>query len=210
VARAAAALCSAAALLAGCSGSSGKPAAAGAAAPFADCAALTSAPAPTTAAAAGAGAASSGVASSGGGSGGAALPELALPCFTGGRPVDIGQIRGPALINLWASWCAPCRQELPVFQRLAGRAGDRVHVIGVVTGDDRGAAQSLADDLGVSFPAVYDREAALQARLGKVGLPVTVFVGAGGRISYVYNSTPLDDGALARLVERHLGVVAPA
>jgi thiol-disulfide isomerase/thioredoxin len=114
------------------------------------------------------------------------------------------------LINLWASWCAPCREELPAFQRLATRAGDRMHVLGVVSSDDRAAAQSLAEELGVTFPAVYDRQSALRTRLAKAGLPVTVFVDAGGRISHVYNSRPLDDGALARLVERYIAVEVPA
>jgi thiol-disulfide isomerase/thioredoxin len=194
------ALLSATALLAGCSDPAEKPAAEPPP-PFADCAALTSPPARSAAAA------GTGTAPSSTSSGGAALPHLELPCFTGNQTVDIGQIRGPALINLWASWCLPCREELPVFQRLAGRAGDRIHVIGVVSKDDRGAAQSLAGDLRVTFPALYDRQAALLGQVKKVGLPVTVFVGARGQISYIYNSAPLDDAALARLVERYLGVV---
>jgi thiol-disulfide isomerase/thioredoxin len=184
------------ALLAGCSGSAEKPAAR-AASPFADCSALTSAPSPAAA-------------TSGAEGAGEALPAVALPCFTGDQKVDIGQIKGPALINLWASWCSPCRVELPAFQRLAGRLHDRLHVIGVVSQDDRDAAQSLAEDLGLSFPTVYDRQGALLPRVGGAGLPATVFVDAAGRISYVYNSVPLDDTALARLVKQHLGVVVPA
>ena len=192
------------ALLAGCSGSAGKPAA-GTSSPFADCAALTSAPSPVPATSAGSAASAVPAAAAG-----ARLPELSLPCFTGGQKVDIGQIRGPALINLWASWCTPCREELPVLQRLAGRSLGRLHVIGVVSSDDREAARSLAEDLGVTFPALDDRRAALLGRVGAAGLPVTVFVSGAGRISYVYNSVPLDDATLARLVSQHLGVVVPA
>jgi thiol-disulfide isomerase/thioredoxin len=216
-----------AAVLAGCSGSAQRPAGR-AAPPFADCAGLTSAPAAPPAADAPASAAAGGSAPSAGAAGvagsagpassaaaapGAAgdrLPDLALPCFTGGQNVDIGQIKGPALINLWASWCPPCRQELPALQRLAGRAAGRLHVIGVVSDDDRGAAQSLAEDLGITFPALYDREGALRPQVGAAGLPATVFVGASGRISYVYNSTPLDDAALTRLVRQHLGLAVPS
>ena len=76
------------------------------------------------------------------------LPDLRLPCFTGGEPVGLDAVRGPAVINLWASWCGPCRKELPAFQRLAGRTGGQLHVVGVDTRDDREAAQSLAADLG--------------------------------------------------------------
>jgi thiol-disulfide isomerase/thioredoxin len=211
------------ALLAGCSGSAEKPPAR-AASPFADCSALTSAPSPSagstvasagkTASSAGKTASSAGSTASSAGStvasAGKPLPTVTLPCFTGDQKVDIGQIKGPALINLWASWCPPCRQELPVFQRLAGRLPGSLHVIGVVSQDDRGPAQSLAEDLAVSFPTVYDREGALLPRVGGAGLPVTVFVGAAGRISYVYNSEPLDDTTLVRLVKQHLGLVVPA
>jgi thiol-disulfide isomerase/thioredoxin len=210
------------ALLAGCSASAERPAARPKS-PFAGCSALTSAPSPQPApsvraassaratAPAGSVAPADAVASpdanAGAGGSGTLLPQLSLPCFTGDQKVDVGQIKGPALINLWASWCLPCREELPVFQRLAGRAEGRLHVIGVVSSDDRDAAQSLAEDLGISFPALYDRQGALLPRLGRGGLPVTVFVGAAGRISYVHNSAPLDDAALARLVSQHLGLV---
>jgi thiol-disulfide isomerase/thioredoxin len=192
-------------LLAGCSGSADKPAARPPS-PFADCAALTSAPVPAADASAGSVPATAAAA----GGAGEPLPDLTLPCFTGDRKVDIGQIRGPALINIWASWCPPCREELPVFQRLTGRLDGSVHVIGVVSQDDRDAAQSLAEDLGVRFPTVYDRQGDLLGRVGKSALPVTVFIGAADRISYVYNSTPLDDASLARLVKQHLGIVVPA
>lgn len=209
-----------------------------AASPFADCAALASAPAP---AATGGGSVagkslpadkprSAGKPGSAGqslpagkprsagqplpagkpGPAGKPLPDLALPCFTGDQAVDIGQIRGPAVINLWASWCAPCRDELPVLQRLAERTGGQMHVVGVVSEDDRGRAQSLAEDLAVSFPTLYDRPADLFHWTGKAGLPVTLFVGADGRVSHVYNGAPLDDAALAGLVHQYLRVVVPA
>lgn len=191
-ARLATALAAVALLLTGCTGDalapsgpsestpeSGPP-------PFADCAALD-----TSLSAKGAG---------------KRLPDMELPCFTGGQKVHTGQIRGPALLNFWASWCPPCREELPAFQRLADRARGRVHVVGVVNQDDRGAAQSLARELGITFPALFDREGALLARVARSALPVTVFVDAEGRIVHTYQSKPLDDAALARLTNQYLGV----
>jgi thiol-disulfide isomerase/thioredoxin len=196
-----------AALLTGCSGAAEQSAAGPSTAPpFADCAALTSAPSPGPASRGSA----SGAPASRGSAAGMRLPDLTLPCFTGDQTVNIGQIRGPALINLWASWCPPCRAELPALQRLAARAGDRLHVIGVVSEDARDAAQSLAEDLRVTFPTLYDRPAGLFDWTGRAGLPVTVFVGADGRISHVYNAAPLDDAALARLVDTYLQVVVAA
>ncbi|HET9518982.1 MAG TPA: TlpA disulfide reductase family protein, partial [Actinoplanes sp.] len=177
-------------VLAGC-GSSVPPAAAPAP-PFADCAALTAPPAAAT------------------GRPGAAterpdLPDITLPCFTGGRPVHLTDLRGPAVINLWGTWCLPCREELPAVQRLADRTAGRLHVIGVNTYDDQPAAASFAADKQVSLPTLYDRDKRLTGALGKVNLPVTVFVdGAGNR--FVYNGPALDDRTLAALVTEHTGV----
>ena len=86
------------------------------------------------------------------------LAGISLPCLTGGEDLELGRIGRPAVINLWASWCGPCRTELPELQRFADAAGDRVVLLGVVTGDTRSAATSLAADLGVTFPSVFDAQ----------------------------------------------------
>lgn len=135
------------------------------------------------------------------------LPDITLPCFAGGQPVRLAHLGEPTVINLWASWCAPCRTELPQVQRYAERAAGRVQVIGVITSDpNRGGAQSLIDDLGLRFPMLYDEPATLRARVGVQALPVTLLVDAGGRVAYRYNARPLDEAALADLVDRYLGV----
>jgi thiol-disulfide isomerase/thioredoxin len=137
------------------------------------------------------------------------LPELALPCLDGGRPVDLARLGTPTVVNLWASWCGPCRQELPAFQRYADRAGDRLRVIGVITRDRDAAARSMMTDLGLRFPMLVDDEGALLAGVGRQALPVTLFVDARGRIAYLYNAQALDEPTLELLAEQHLGVVVP-
>jgi cytochrome c biogenesis protein CcmG/thiol:disulfide interchange protein DsbE len=164
------------------------------ASPFADCGVLAVPPAsgaavPPSAAAARA----------------ADLPDLRLPCFTGGRQVRLADLRGPAVINLWASWCPPCREELPAMQRLADATAGRLHVIGVDSGDDRDAAVSFAAGSGVTLPTLYDRDKKLGAALGRFAIPVTVFVDAAGR-RHVYDAIPPDDTQLADLVLRNTGV----
>lgn len=137
-----------------------------------------------------------------------ALPDISLPCFTGGAPVRLAEVKGPAVINLWASWCEPCRAELPVIQSLADRSQGRVHVIGVDTGDSREAAASFATGRDVSIPTLYDRDKQLLAALGRITLPITVFVDPAGR-QYVH-STPVDARSLSELLREHTGVaVAP-
>lgn len=163
--------------------------------PFADCSGLTtdqpSAPPATPA------------------PGGTPLPELTLPCFTGGAPVDLHQIQGPAVINLWASWCAPCRAELPAFQRLSEQAEGQLTVVGVNMRDTRSGAQSIGEDFGVRFPSLIDQGEALQRALGRKAIPMTVLVDANSRIRHVDVSGALDDARLAELVRVHLGVAVP-
>ena len=159
------------------------------ASPFRDCAALTSSPSAAP---------SSPV-------GGADLPDVSLPCFTGGAVLAVTDLRGPAVINLWASSCAPCREELPLMQELADRTAGQVHVIGVDTMDTRDAGSSFASDKGVSFPTLFDAEKKLLYGLGKSTLPVTVFLGADGK-RFAYVGPALDKPTLGALVREHTGV----
>jgi thiol-disulfide isomerase/thioredoxin len=136
------------------------------------------------------------------------LPAVTLPCFTGGEPVAVADLAGPAVVNFWASWCPPCRDELPALQRFAGQTSGRVHVVGVVTMDNRETAAALATDTGATFPALYDRDGRLHTAVAAGGLPATLFVDAGGRVRYLHNGE-LDGAALRRYAAEHLGVDAP-
>jgi thiol-disulfide isomerase/thioredoxin len=133
------------------------------------------------------------------------MPEIGLACFDGSGTVQLGQLTGPAVVNLWASWCPPCVAELPAVQRLAERTAGRLAVIGVNTGDVRGAARDTIDELGLAFPMLVDDRRQLLAAVGKVAVPATLFVGADGRIVHVYNGRALDDAALDRLTAQYLG-----
>lgn len=112
------------------------------------------------------------------------LPALRLPCLAGGADVDLQNLGGrPVLINLWASWCAPCREEMPMLQAAYERFGEAVGFLGVNTEDTRPAALSLLADLGVTYAHVVDRDQNLMTELAAPGLPVTLAVDADGRIA---------------------------
>jgi cytochrome c biogenesis protein CcmG, thiol:disulfide interchange protein DsbE len=151
--------------------------------PFADCSAIT-VPAAST--------------------GPTDLPDLRLPCFTGGKGVALTEIRGPAVINFWASWCGPCRAELPVIQALAARSAGKLTVLGVDTGDRRDAGASFAAATQVTMPTLFDQDQSLFNALAGRALPMTVFVDAAGRRSvYVL---PLTEKTLPEQVRAHTGV----
>ena len=134
------------------------------------------------------------------------LPPLTLPCFTGGTSVALSKLGKPAVINLWASWCGPCRTELPQLQAFADESGNRVLVLGVVTDDSWSAAADAGHDFGVRFPTVFDPDRQLQRALGRPVMPITVFVSADGSIRAIDTSGALTLEKLRGLARDHLGI----
>lgn len=111
------------------------------------------------------------------------LPEVTLPCLGGGPDVALAGLRGPLVVNLFAQWCGPCREELPYYQQLHERTGDRVDVLGVDYQDTQpGAALELAADAGVTYPLVADPSAALRVPFRIRGLPGIVLVDEDGTV----------------------------
>jgi thiol-disulfide isomerase/thioredoxin len=134
------------------------------------------------------------------------LPALSLPC-PGGGTLDLARAPGvPTVVNLWASWCAPCREELPLVQDLADLAGDRVSVVGVVSKDGVPQADSFATDAGITFPSAYDRDGALMDGLGVNVLPFTYLLDADGALVHTQVGPVTSVDELRALVAEHLGV----
>ncbi len=110
-------------------------------------------------------------------------PSFVRPDLSG-RQIDLADYRGKiVLLNFWATWCAPCRIELPRFsawQRQYGAAG--LQVIAVSMDDDRALASSTARKLRLDFPVVPgDGELATQYG-GVLGLPITFLIGRDGKV----------------------------
>jgi cytochrome c biogenesis protein CcmG, thiol:disulfide interchange protein DsbE len=134
------------------------------------------------------------------------LAGIALPCFSGGT-LDFDRAQGtPTVLNLWASWCGPCREELPVVQQLADAAGDRLRVVGVASKDGVPQSTSFAADAGVTFPSAFDGDGAAMTALGFAALPYTLFLAADGSIAHVEVGQVDSLAEFERLVGEHLGV----
>ncbi|PKO36715.1 MAG: TlpA family protein disulfide reductase [Betaproteobacteria bacterium HGW-Betaproteobacteria-6] len=114
---------------------------------------------------------------------GAQLPEAQLNSLVGSA-AKLSSLRGkPLLINVWASWCGPCRSEMGSIERLYLRYGSRgFNVIGISTDDDHAAAAKFVKVSGVSFANYIDRNLVLENLLGADRLPLTVLVDDEGRI----------------------------
>ncbi|HTJ38310.1 MAG TPA: TlpA disulfide reductase family protein [Dactylosporangium sp.] len=142
-----------------------------------------------------------------------ALPAMALPCFSGGRYTNIADLGGrPTVVNLWASWCTPCRAELPEMNRFAADGAGQVRVVGVVTKDRHDQAQSVIDELKLTFPMLEDQRQQLAVSVSPVvskalvSLPATLFITPSGRIAYAYQGEPLTEARLRDLTRQYLGV----
>lgn len=135
------------------------------------------------------------------------LPDLTLPCLGGGEPVDLDELRGPLVINLFAQWCGPCREELPFYQRLHEEAAGKVDVLGIDYLDTQpGSALALASETGVTYPLLADPDGLLRPALRIRGLPGLVLVDRGGRTTHVEFLVIRSYEQLTDLVEQHLGV----
>jgi cytochrome c biogenesis protein CcmG/thiol:disulfide interchange protein DsbE len=137
-----------------------------------------------------------------------ALPDVTLECLGGGTPVRLAGLTGtPTVINLWASWCVPCRKELPLLARAHEEYGDRLRVLGVDFRDgDPGSALELARVSGVTFPLLVDQEGRTKADLRVLSLPQTVFVDAQGRMVATERVEFRSYADLTAAIDRHLGV----
>lgn len=130
------------------------------------------------------------------GGGASGLPDVELTSVgTDGTTdtITATDLQGPALVNLWATWCGPCRAEMPAFQAVAGDLGD-VQVVGINEGDAGDKAAAFLDEIGVTFPQYLDPDGAISAELRVSGLPATLVVDADGTVVSIHSGALDEDG----------------
>ncbi len=131
------------------------------------------------------------------------LPGLSHPS----RVISLAQFRGrPLVINFWASWCPPCRKEMPALERSARMLAGRVSLVGLDTQDQASAGLAFARRMGVTYPLATDN-AQVYAAYGVAGLPTTVFVSPGGTI-VGRQVGGMTQAGLATIVRQVFGVTA--
>lgn len=128
-------------------------------------------------------------------------PEFSLTDLSG-KTLDLAAFRGKVvLLDFWATWCAPCRTEIPHFVDLQNRYRDRgLQVIGISLDDDPAAVREFYQQLGMNYPVAIG-DAALAERYGGIlGLPVALVIGCDGRI-YSHHAGETDVSVFEREIQ---------
>lgn len=133
---------------------------------------------------------------------GTTLPDLPTtdPASFRARLASLDQ---PAVVNIWASWCLPCRSETPLLTAAHAQWGDRIAFIGVSVRDAQGPAKAFLEEFGVTFEQWFDLNGDIPADLGGFGVPITYFVRAGGEIAYTHSGI-IDEQTLALRIDELL------
>ncbi len=118
-------------------------------------------------------------------------PAFTMPLFDRYRPefgskFNAAAVRGkPLVVNFWASWCLPCREEMPILEASWKEYRDSVLFVGVNTQErHRGNAQALMDEFNLIYPNGIDQNSRINIDFGLFGLPETFFIRADGTLQY--------------------------
>lgn len=136
--------------------------------------------------------------------GGAASGESDLPDLPEASPeevvafvVDDGR---PAVVNVWASWCGPCRAEAPLLTEAHAEYGNDVLFVGVDVQDSQPSAKEFIETYGLDFQHFFDPDKAVPAAFGGFGVPITYFMSADGEILQTHTGI-LDERSLVEGIE---------
>jgi peroxiredoxin len=115
-------------------------------------------------------------------------PDFTLRSAEGPNVRLLEQRGRVVMVNFWATWCGPCRQEMPLLDELYGRY-QRVgfNLLGVNIDDDSGRAMAMIEELGVSFPVLFDSRKEVSRLYEVEAMPVTVIVDREGTVRYVHH-----------------------
>jgi cytochrome c biogenesis protein CcmG, thiol:disulfide interchange protein DsbE len=136
------------------------------------------------------------------------LPDVVLPCLGGGREVRLAGLRGePMMINVWAQWCEPCREEAPYLATVAKADNSDLMIVGIDHADPRpDLAIEFAQLSTWTYPQLADPDVVLRAELQITGPPQTFFIRPDGTIAYRHAGPFSSANEIRDLAQKYLGV----
>lgn len=138
------------------------------------------------------------------------VAEVRLGSLEGGEDRLLGEMVGttPAVVNFFGSWCEPCIEEMPAFERVHQALGDQVTFLGM-SNRERSPEDALAivESTGVTYPTFDDPDASALTYFGGLGMPTTVFIDAAGNVVDVHTG-PLTETELQAKITDLFGIAA--
>lgn len=131
------------------------------------------------------------------------LPDVEIVALDGGEATSLADIDGPAVVNLWATWCAPCRREIPDFEAVHQARSDEVRFVGINIGEDADDARAFLDEVGATYDQFLDSEGFVVTELKTATMPVTLVLDADGAIS-TRHLGPMDQDDLDAAIDEAL------
>ena len=132
--------------------------------------------------------------------------SIMLDCLDGTDGASINGIKGPAIINVWGSWCGPCKEEMPILRSFYEKAQGKLALIGVnVEEASIEDGREFVENNGITWPNLYDADGKSRAYFG-MGVPVTWFIAADGSVAYKHIGVIKSEKELISMTSKYLGV----
>ena len=129
-----------------------------------------------------------------------------MNCLDQSNGAQLGALRGPMVVNVWGSWCGPCKKEMPVLRAFHDKAKDKLQLIGVdVEEANLEDGQKFVERNGITWPNLYDPDGRSREYFG-MGVPVTWFIAADGSVAHKHIGIINDLDEILTLTEKHLGI----
>ena len=131
---------------------------------------------------------------------------IELDCLDGTTGAQLGALKGPMILNVWGSWCGPCREEIPIFRSFYEKAKDKVSLVGIdVEESSIEDGRKFVEENGITWPNLYDADGRSEEYFG-LGVPVTWFIAADGSVAGKKIGAVKDENELIALTNKYLGV----
>jgi cytochrome c biogenesis protein CcmG, thiol:disulfide interchange protein DsbE len=131
---------------------------------------------------------------------------IQLDCLDGSAGAQLGALQGPMIVNVWGSWCGPCKEEIPILRSFYEKAKDKVALIGVdVEEASVEDGRNFVEENGITWPNLYDSDGRSREYIG-MGVPVTWFIAADGSVAGKKIGVFKNEAELIALANKYLGV----
>jgi thiol-disulfide isomerase/thioredoxin len=132
--------------------------------------------------------------------------SVMLDCLDGSKGASVDSIKGPAIINVWGSWCGPCKEEMPILRSFYEKALGKLTLVGVdVEEASIEDGRKFVKNNGITWPNLYDADGKSRTYFG-MGVPVTWFIAADGSVAYKHIGVLKSEIELISMTSKYLGV----